>query len=1051
METVPSNSIVAVLPMSVLLLPARTLDSSGPASTDTEHGHSDVDSAARSEGAAIDIFVAYERLKSSSPVFPSPMTLNKTKASSSSPREAKGYFGASVSEGVPNDECKHIRDRSGDGDEIEGLLVTALPSRATSDRQGDCGNGFLRFPQEKDGPRAIPLVGGVDYGKVGSKEIGAAWLGHSRGLQPPPPQSPRSPSPPPPRPRELIGKSLSEMAPIPLLVFDTETFLALGELDERFSFQGGIAEWINRAKFGRGNHDCSCGRSSWRRTGSPKETLAKPSRRTSTELPCSGINVCNVHEQEWGRHFMSSWSEPGERSVDGVHAREFTAEQQVGDELHPSVHPASRGVDHSEAGNQTVVSNCISGDGIQQPTNVADRHACDEVSLDQRNSLHWAKLEALIQADADLFFLRLLLLEQPSDLATVDKVDPARLSIAFHSEWMERAPDTVLAHGVLDRRKRFPVAAVVVVNEDISILRSSLEEVAVVVEHILVVVSTRPWHGDTKIVSATLELMNHMLQDVNSATHGKASPPKNGLHVEVGSWATETEQREYGNLLIREDPRHFFRVVVMDTDEFWHPAELAKALVVIAQHPETMVSRVLVDSYWASVRSVVFPPEERDVVWLVDPYHCVWHAFRNAECSTPVGSKHFFSFNIDRSIGAVHHLSYFEERPFPEQLRLRSISGTLTAVDASDRSGLAVPLWVSDDIAGFTFGIPLVGADAVWSKLLEATPRAQCAHPPCSNGKHMHAAWADLGEEMSRIKGAVVVRRPDLVEAHAMLGPVHTLDFVKAFQSYFAIFRSSLFPTRQMIDEHYLVEVDKDWLFFQAVANGDSEAARFLSTYHATVEVPKPASDGYENIPTLVGMADVFINKLGYVWNDKDYIVPKSCKSHMFGPRASSILPTSAERHEKVFVIAQYWGDEYYHFLVEALPRITLMLDVLVENLDIKVAVHAPKPGSESHTTYIYELLALLGIENERVIFIQTEIHADLAILPSSIPCGRPDTQMVNMLRSVLLKAMYPRTRGIPPQVPRPVIVLVVRESRRWLKNNDQVRRCASVRTCPHI
>ncbi|CAM9423268.1 unnamed protein product, partial [Ectocarpus sp. 12 AP-2014] len=642
METVPSNSIVAVLPMSVLLLPARTLDSSGPASTDTEHGHSDVDSAARSEGAAIDIFVAYERLKSSSPVFPSPMTLNKTKASSSSPREAKGYFGASVSEGVPNDECKHIRDRSGDGDEIEGLLVTALPSRATSDRQGDCGNGFLRFPQEKDGPRAIPLVGGVDYGKVGSKEIGAAWLGHSRGLQPPPPQSPRSPSPPPPRPRELIGKSLSEMAPIPLLVFDTETFLALGELDERFSFQGGIAEWINRAKFGRGNHDCSCGRSSWRRTGSPKETLAKPSRRTSTELPCSGINVCNVHEQEWGRHFMSSWSEPGERSVDGVHAREFTAEQQVGDELHPSVHPASRGVDHSEAGNQTVVSNCISGDGIQQPTNVADRHACDEVSLDQRNSLHWAKLEALIQADADLFFLRLLLLEQPSDLATVDKVDPARLSIAFHSEWMERAPDTVLAHGVLDRRKRFPVAAVVVVNEDISILRSSLEEVAVVVEHILVVVSTRPWHGDTKIVSATLELMNHMLQDVNSATHGKASPPKNGLHVEVGSWATETEQREYGNLLIREDPRHFFRVVVMDTDEFWHPAELAKALVVIAQHPETMVSRVLVDSYWASVRSVVFPPEERDVVWLVDPYHCVWHAFRNAECSTPVGSKHFF-------------------------------------------------------------------------------------------------------------------------------------------------------------------------------------------------------------------------------------------------------------------------------------------------------------------------------------------------------------------------------------------------------------------------
>ncbi|CAN0400254.1 unnamed protein product, partial [Ectocarpus fasciculatus] len=72
-----------------------------------------------------------------------------------------------------------------------------------------------------------------------------------------------------------------------------------------------------------------------------------------------------------------------------------------------------------------------------------------------------------------------------------------------------------------------------------------------------------------------------------------------------------------------------------------------------------------------------------------------------------------------------------------------------------------------------------------------------------------------------------------------------------------------------MIDEQYLFEVEKDWLFFQAAANGDSEAARFLSTYYATVEVRKPASDGYENTPTLVGMADVFINKLGYVWNDK--------------------------------------------------------------------------------------------------------------------------------------------------------------------------------------
>lgn len=39
----------------------------------------------------------------------------------------------------------------------------------------------------------------------------------------------------------------------------------------------------------------------------------------------------------------------------------------------------------------------------------------------------------------------------------------------------------------------------------------------------------------------------------------------------------------------------------------------------------------------------------------------------------------------------------------------------------------------------------------------------------------------------------------------------------------------------------------------------------------------------------------------------------------------------------QVFVMTQHWGDGYFHFVVENLPRITLMLDVLRANADIKV------------------------------------------------------------------------------------------------------------------
>lgn len=130
------------------------------------------------------------------------------------------------------------------------------------------------------------------------------------------------------------------------------------------------------------------------------------------------------------------------------------------------------------------------------------------------------------------------------------------------------------------------------------------------------------------------------------------------------------------------------------------------------------------------------------------------------------------------------------------------------------------------------------------------------------------------------------------------------------------------------------------------------------------------------------------------------------------------------------------------------------------------------------------------------------KIHADLAILPSSTACGKPDTQMVNLLRHTLLQvkhrpriykklfqhtasrqtasfdeicassgyffvfassadrvcsnkdmrvletqvyrtlcpqAVYPDSGGVPPAVARPTVVLIVRESKRLLKNNNQV------------
>lgn len=54
----------------------------------------------------------------------------------------------------------------------------------------------------------------------------------------------------------------------------------------------------------------------------------------------------------------------------------------------------------------------------------------------------------------------------------------------------------------------------------------------------------------------------------------------------------------------------------------------------------------------------------------------------------------------------------------------------------------------------------------------------------------------------------------------------------------------------------------------------------------------------------------------------------------------------------QVVVLTQEFGQAYYHFLVDNLPRITVLLDVLIENKDIKVySLHIPFITPPSRTT----------------------------------------------------------------------------------------------------
>ncbi|CAM9134821.1 unnamed protein product [Ectocarpus fasciculatus] len=415
-----------------------------------------------------------------------------------------------------------------------------------------------------------------------------------------------------------------------------------------------------------------------------------------------------------------------------------------------------------------------------------------------------------------------------------------------------------------------------------------------------------------------------------------------------------------------------------------------------------------------------------------------------------------------------------------------------------------------DDTAAST---AIVGASAVWDRLRQASTassRLRCPSPPCCLGVHEHTyGGGDLGEEMSHIQGAVVVRRPDLVQDPGSLAPAHDLDFVKTFQSYFPIAqssllrfvvslllsvvalllrasnllycRSSLLPgntthpdpltrgfvvtcwNRRLVEadgfnltstHHHVFPTFKSLLvatsFLGAVREGNPTAAQLLTPY-CSGEDPRQHIEECVRIPTLVSMANVYSNKKGALWNDNDFIMPVNCQ----GPRRNEVdiarqaalngLPRSLPQYDKVFVMAQEWSPNYYHFTVEHLPRITLALDILLENPEIMISMHYYQHDPLHHDISAVrevqmEMLEILGINRNRIVFAREEMHANLAIVPTTSNCGDPDLHMVNMLRNRFLQGLFPTTNGVPPAPPRPVIVLVVRSKLRGLTNNEQVK-----------
>ena len=148
-----------------------------------------------------------------------------------------------------------------------------------------------------------------------------------------------------------------------------------------------------------------------------------------------------------------------------------------------------------------------------------------------------------------------------------------------------------------------------------------------------------------------------------------------------------------------------------------------------------------------------------------------------------------------------------------------------------------------------------------------------------------------------------------------------------------------------------------------------------------------------------------------------------SCHS---GPPPDMTCDATMPSHKTVVVITHYWGQGYFHFFVESLPRLAQFAD---EHPDLKhnVEIHIPENGGAKHAA---EMVALLGFPNT----VSGSIRADRVFIPPPTPCGgHVHGPHMPRLRSMLRHAL-----GDPAPVASKLI-LIKRAGRRSISNHDQL------------
>ena len=149
-------------------------------------------------------------------------------------------------------------------------------------------------------------------------------------------------------------------------------------------------------------------------------------------------------------------------------------------------------------------------------------------------------------------------------------------------------------------------------------------------------------------------------------------------------------------------------------------------------------------------------------------------------------------------------------------------------------------------------------------------------------------------------------------------------------------------------------------------------------------------------------------------------ISPRACTSNLDGKSTTLDKLQHVTREREVFVISQYWAENYFHSLVETLPRIVPYIAFLRQNPSI--LIHSEP------TVYIKHALEMLDISPRRI--VSGTVQSDVIYLPEGVRCAHAQTYNTQLLASTFIR----HTRLLYPTDNRNLIVLIKRSAKRFFR-----------------